>query len=147
MHGRPLACLVTDLAKFYDTVQIDVLEVVLKLEHALPAATQLVRAMYHNSTLRIACCPFGDSESCVACLLVLEPYHRLQEAQPATSGRTLGFWGIWRARASAPLQSAQRDKTSSNVRKEQFQHKEITARPLTRVLFYNVLLVFLSIRS
>jgi hypothetical protein len=91
-EGNPMTCLMTDLAKFYDTVQTDILEVVLQGKGAPASVLNLVRAMYHGSTLTVAT-QYGDCEpiarkigihqgsafSCLACLLVLEPFHRLQE--------------------------------------------------------------------
>eukprot|EP01032_Pedospumella_encystans_P017351 gene17351-19774_t len=50
------------LAKFFDTVQLDVVESVLRLKGATDPIIAMVRAMYHKSQLKIAT-QFGDTAS------------------------------------------------------------------------------------
>eukprot|EP01032_Pedospumella_encystans_P008591 gene8591-10178_t len=92
----PLVCAMTDLSKFYDTIQMAVIEVVLRLKGCTQRVISIIRAMYTGSLMRVLthfCLTEtfararglhqGSPLSCVLCLLFLEPYLRALENLPA----------------------------------------------------------------
>lgn len=94
VHGKsPLVTMMMDLAKFFDTVQLDVVEAVLRIKKAPDKVIAMIRALYHESDITVHCqygatAPIrrsigihqGSALSCLLCLLALEPYLRYMES-------------------------------------------------------------------
>jgi hypothetical protein len=59
--STPALCLMMDLAKFYDTVQLDMVEVQLRLKGAPEGVVNLFQAMYEHSTIIIST-QYGDTQ-------------------------------------------------------------------------------------
>jgi hypothetical protein len=91
MTGNPLVVCMWDLAKCYDTIQVDVVDMLLGQMNAPRKVRRFLRALFQNSKLTLSTgyqdsralvrkigIHQGSSLSCILLLIALEPMHRTQ---------------------------------------------------------------------